>query len=57
MPYNIYGLSTRLYWTIEDPSAFKGTEEQKLAKFREIRDQIQEDVKDFLKDRNIPIPK
>ena len=49
------GPSTRLYWNIEDPSAAKGTEEQKLAKFREVRDQIQERVKDFLKDRNIPI--
>ncbi len=51
----ILGPSTRLYWNIEDPSAFEGTEEQKLAKFREVRDQIQEHVKDFLKDRNIPI--
>ena len=51
----IAGPSTRLYWNIEDPSAFEGTEEQKLAKFREVRDQIQEHVKNFLKDRNIPI--
>ena len=51
----IPGPSTRIDWNIEDPSAFEGTEEQKLAKFREVRDQIQEHVKNFLKDRNIPI--
>ena len=51
----IPGPSTRLDWNIEDPSAFEGTEEQKLAKFREVRDQIQEHVKNFLKERKLPI--
>lgn len=50
----IPGTSTRLYWNIEDPAAFEGTEDQKLAKFREIRDQIQSLVKQFLNDRKIP---
>lgn len=49
------GPSTRLYWNIEDPASFEGTEEQKIAKFRAVRDQIQELVKSFLKDRQIPI--
>ena len=49
----IPGTSTRLYWNIEDPAAFEGTEEEKLAKFREVRDQINERVKDFLRDRKI----
>ena len=30
----------RLFWPFEDPVAFEGTDEEKLAKFREIRDQI-----------------
>jgi arsenate reductase (thioredoxin) len=34
------GASIRLHWPFEDPAAFQGTEEQKLNKFREIRDQI-----------------
>lgn len=51
----IPGPSTRLYWNIEDPATFEGTEEQKLAKFRAVRDQIHELVKSFLKDRKIPI--
>jgi len=49
----IPGTSTRLYWNIEDPAAFEGTEEEKLAKFREVRDQIHERVKVFLRDRKI----
>lgn len=41
-------VSTRLFWDIEDPRAFEGTEEEKLAKFREIRDEIEERVKNFI---------
>lgn len=33
-------LQQRLFWPFQDPVAFEGTEEEKLAKFREIRDQI-----------------
>jgi arsenate reductase len=29
-----------MYWPFDDPAAFEGTEEEKLAKFREVRDQI-----------------
>ncbi len=32
---------TRWHWSFEDPSAATGTEEERLAKFREIRDQIE----------------
>ncbi|MGO8806029.1 MAG: arsenate reductase ArsC [Candidatus Bathyarchaeia archaeon] len=51
----IAGPSTRLYWNIEDPAVFEGTEEQKLDKFRSVRNQIETLVKGFLKDRNVPI--
>jgi arsenate reductase len=34
------GVQHRLHWTFGDPAAFQGTDEQKLAKFREVRDQI-----------------
>jgi arsenate reductase len=33
---------TRWHWSFEDPSAATGTEEQRLAKFREIREQIEQ---------------
>jgi arsenate reductase (thioredoxin) len=50
----IPGVSTRLYWPFEDPAALEGTEEEKLAKFREIRDKINEKIKEWLKERCIP---
>ncbi len=30
------GISTRLYWPFEDPVEYRGTEEEKLGKFREV---------------------
>jgi arsenate reductase len=32
----------------EDPSAFRGPEDEKLAKFREVRDQIEQRIKTWL---------
>jgi arsenate reductase len=46
-------VSTRLYWPFEDPAAFQGTEEEKIAKFREIRDKINEKTRAWLKERGI----
>ena len=50
----IPGTSTRLYWNIDDPAALEGTDEAKLAKFRDVRDQILEQIKNFLTERKIP---
>jgi arsenate reductase len=47
------GVGTRLYWPFEDPAAFIGTVDEKLAKFREVRDQISEKIKTWLKERGI----
>ena len=47
------GVSTRLFWPFEDPAAFQGTEEEKLAKFREIRDKINSKTKEWLKERGM----
>jgi len=38
------GMGTRLHWDIEDPSKFAGTPEEKLAKFRLIRDQLDQKI-------------
>jgi arsenate reductase len=40
-------LSQRLQWDLEDPVKFVGTEEDKLKKFREIRDQIKKRVEEW----------
>lgn len=53
----ILGVGTRLYWPFEDPVAYQGTEAEKLAKFREVRDQIHERIKAWLTERGIPIEK
>ena len=33
-------VSVRLHWPFDDPAAVTGSEEERLAKFREVRDQI-----------------
>jgi arsenate reductase len=42
------GVNVRMHWSFEDPAAFEGTQEQKLAKFREIRDRIEQKILDWL---------
>jgi arsenate reductase len=42
------GMGTRLHWPFEDPATFQGTLEEKLAKFRQVRDQIETAVQDWL---------
>lgn len=46
------GVSERLAWPVEDPSAFLGPEEQRLAGFRAVRDRIEEMVKGWLAGRS-----
>jgi arsenate reductase len=45
------GIGQRLRWSFEDPVAFGGSEDEKLAKFREIRDQIGQRIKAWLKEQ------
>jgi arsenate reductase len=42
------GVGQRLHWPFEDPAAFAGSEEETLGKFREIRAQIEQGIKDWL---------
>jgi arsenate reductase len=44
------GISTRLFWPFEDPLKFEGTDEEKLIKFREIRDNIELKISEWVKD-------
>ena len=39
------GVNQRMHWSFEDPAAFEGTDEAKLAKFREVRDQIEKQAR------------
>jgi arsenate reductase len=42
------GVGTRLHWGFEDPAASQGSPEKKIAKFREIRDQITEKIQSWI---------
>jgi len=44
-PTTFLGISHRLHWSFEDPAAFVGTEAEKLEKFRQVRDQIDDEVR------------
>lgn len=41
------GAAARLHWSFEDPSAAKGSDDEKLAEFRRIRDQIRARLANF----------
>ena len=43
------GVNQRLHWHFEDPAKAEGTDEQKLAKFREVRDLIEKKIISSLK--------
>lgn len=40
-----------LHWLFEDPAAFKGSEEETLAKFREVRDRVRTRVRAWLREQ------
>jgi arsenate reductase len=42
----------RIHWSFEDPAAFLGSDEEKLTKFREVRDQIEQQVKEWLEEQS-----
>jgi arsenate reductase len=43
------GATTRLHWSFEDPSATTGSEEQRLAVFRRVRDEIRSRLEEWLR--------
>jgi len=51
-PTTFPGISQRLHWSFEDPVAFVGSEDEKLAKFREVRDRIEQRIKEWLEEKS-----
>ncbi len=51
------GVNQRLHWSFEDPAAFEGTEEEVINKFREIRDQIEQKVREWVAEKTSAIQK
>jgi len=48
-PVGLVKADHRLHWSFEDPAAFAGSEEERLAKFREVRDLIEKRIVTWLK--------
>ena len=42
------GVNVRMHWSFEDPARFEGSAEERLAKFREVRDLIEKRIKEWL---------
>ena len=49
------GVHTRMHWSFEDPAKFVGTEGEKLAKFREIRNLIENKIRGWLARKTFPL--
>lgn len=49
-PKQFPGVTFRLFWPFDDPAAATGTDEEKLAKFREVRDKIEARLIAWLQD-------
>ena len=47
-PTTFLGFGHKLHWDLEDPAAMQGSDEAKLTKFREIRDEITTRVHDWI---------
>jgi len=47
-PTTFPGVGQRMHWAFDDPAAVEGTDEDKLAKFREVRDQIDRRIREWL---------
>lgn len=47
-PTTFLGLSRREHWSFDDPNKFVGTEAETLARFRQVRDQIDQRVRAWL---------
>jgi arsenate reductase len=45
------GLTTRLHWSFEDPSAATGSEDERLAVFRRVRDAIDARLRHWVAER------
>jgi arsenate reductase len=47
-PTTFPGIGQRMHWGFDDPVAFEGTDADKLAKFRNVRDEIDQKIQAWL---------
>ena len=48
-PKTFPGMGTRLLWPFEDPVSFDGSDEERLEKFRQVRDAIEAHLQEWLR--------
>ena len=48
----IPGVKTRMHWPFDDPITFEGSDDEIMAKFRELLNQIELKIKEWLKEQN-----
>jgi arsenate reductase len=44
-----------MHWSFENPAAFQRSDDEKLAKFRQIRDLIEEKIKSWLAEQGVKV--
>jgi arsenate reductase len=47
------GKAKKIAWSFEDPSSMKGTQDEILSHTRKVRNQIEQSVKDFIKESSL----
>jgi arsenate reductase (thioredoxin) len=52
-PTTFLGVSQRMHWPFDDPAAAQGSDEEILGKFREVRDQIEAKIQEWLVEEQI----
>jgi len=49
-PTPLWHLGEKLHWPFDDPATVEGTDEAKMARFREVRDQIDTQIQSWVKE-------
>jgi arsenate reductase len=50
-PTTFPGILHRLHWSFEDAAAIVGSDDEKLTKFREVRDKIEQRIRSWLSEK------
>lgn len=50
------GVNTRMHWSFEDPARYEGTEDQTLARFRDVRDLMEKKIKEWVTEQELVVP-
>jgi arsenate reductase len=50
------GAARRLHWSFDDPSSAQGTEVERLAVFRRVRDEIRARIEAWLREGEVEVP-